>query len=136
MKTYLRLLSFAKPLSRFLVPFVLTSLVASVFGVLNFTLLIPLLSILFDKVDTAKMQSFLSQPAPSLATSPTDAFSYYFAQVFQEYGKIGALQFVCIVIVLSVLFSNIFKYLSVRQLESFKKRMVGRVREAVFLPTG
>ena len=135
MKTYLRLLSFAKPLSRFLVPFVLTSLVASVFGVLNFTLLIPLLSILFDKVDTDKMQTFLSQPAPTLATSPTDVFSYYFAQVFQEYGKIGALQFVCIIIVLSVLFSNVFKYLSIRQLESFKARMVARLREAVFSRT-
>ncbi|GAB4021729.1 ABC transporter ATP-binding protein [Spirosoma koreense] len=132
MKTYLRLLSFAKPLSRFLVPFVLTSLVASVFGVLNFTLLIPLLSILFDKVDAEKMRAFLSQPAPSLVTSPTDAFSYYFAQVFQEHGKVGALQFVCVVIVCSVLVSNLFKYLSIRQLESFKARMVARLREAVF----
>jgi subfamily B ATP-binding cassette protein MsbA len=135
MKTYLRLLSFAKPLSRFLLPFVLTSLVASVFGVLNFTLLIPLLSILFDKVDTKEMQAFLSQPAPSLSTSPTDFFNYYFAQVFQEYGKVGALQFVCIVIVICVLLNNLFKYLSVRQLESFKARMVAKLRETVFSRT-
>ncbi|CAN5501189.1 ABC transporter ATP-binding protein [soil metagenome] len=135
MKTYLRLLSFAKPLGRFLTPFVLTSLVASVFGVLNFTLLIPLLSILFDKVDTKEMQSFLSQSAPSLTTSPTGFFRYYFAQVFQQYGKVGALQFVCIVIVISVLLNNLFKYLSVRQLESFKARMVAKLREAVFSRT-
>ncbi|GAB4033127.1 ABC transporter ATP-binding protein [Spirosoma jeollabukense] len=135
MKTYLRLLSFAKPLGRFLTPFVLTSLVASVFGVLNFTLLIPLLSILFDKVDTKEMQSFLSQSAPSLTTSPAGFFRYYFAQVFQQYGKVGALQFVCIVIVISVLLNNLFKYLSVRQLESFKARMVAKLREAVFSRT-
>ncbi|SFD78606.1 ABC transporter ATP-binding protein [Spirosoma endophyticum] len=135
MKTYLRLLSFAKPLGRFLTPFVLTSLVASVFGVLNFTLLIPLLSILFDKVDTKEMQSFLSQSAPSLTTSPTGFFRYYFAHVFQQYGKVGALQFVCIVIVISVLLNNLFKYLSVRQLESFKARMVAKLREAVFSRT-
>ncbi|GAB2600052.1 ABC transporter ATP-binding protein [Spirosoma areae] len=135
MKTYLRLLSFAKPLGRFLTPFVLTSLVASVFGVLNFTLLIPLLSILFDKVDSKEVQTLMSQPAPSLLTSPADAFSYYFAQVFKEYGKVGALQFVCVVIVVSVLCSNLFKYLSVRQLESFKARMVSRLREAVFSRT-
>ena len=132
MKTYLRLLSFAKPLGRFLTPFVLTSLVASLFGVLNFTLLIPLLSILFDKVDTAGMQALMSRPTPSLTTSPTDAFSYYFARIFAEYGKLGALQFVCIVIVVSVALNNLFKYLSVRQLESFKARMVARLREAVF----
>lgn len=132
MKNYLRLLSFAKPLGRFLTPFVLTSLLASVFGVLNFTLLIPLLSILFDKVNAAQMQALLSRPAPSLTTSPTDTFQYYFAQVFQQYGKIGALQFVCGVIVASVLLSNVFKYLSVRQLEGFKARMVSKLRETVF----
>lgn len=135
MKTYLRLLSFAKPLGRFLTPFVLTSLVASVFGVLNFTLLIPLLSILFNQVDAKQVAKFLSQPAPSLATiatSPTKVFNYYFAQVFQEYGKIGTLQFVCGVIILSVLLSNLFKYLSIRQLESFKARMVATLRETVF----
>ena len=135
MKTYLRLLSFAKPLGRFLTPFVLTSLVASVFGVLNFTLLIPLLSILFDKVDTAQMNALMSQPAPSITSSPTDAFSYYFAQIFQQYGKLGALQFVCVIIVVSVALSNVFKYLSVRQLEAFKARMVARLREAVFSRT-
>ncbi|GAB4021071.1 ABC transporter ATP-binding protein [Spirosoma migulaei] len=135
MKTYLRLLSFAKPLGRFLTPFVLTSLLSSVFGVLNFTLLIPLLSILFDKVDAKQMQEFLSQPAPSLTTGPTEFFRYYFAQVFQEYGKVGALQFVCFVIILSVLLNNLFKYLSVRQLESFKARMVAKLREAVFAKT-
>ncbi|MVM35850.1 ATP-binding cassette domain-containing protein [Spirosoma sp. HMF4905] len=135
MKTYIRLLSFAKPLGRFLTPFVLTSLLSSVFGVLNFTLLIPLLSILFDKVDAKQMQEFLNQPAPSLTSGPTDFFKYYLAQVFQEYGKVGALQFVCFVIVLSVLFNNLFKYLSVRQLESFKARMVAKLREAVFAKT-
>ncbi|MDB5241693.1 MAG: antibiotic transporter ATP-binding protein [Spirosoma sp.] len=135
MKTYFRLLSFARPLGRFLTPFVLTSLIASVFGVLNFTLLIPLLSILFDKVDSAQMQVLLNQPAPSLTTSPATAFSYYFAQIFKEYGKVGALQFVCGIIVASVLFSNLFKYLSVRQLETFKARMVARLREAVFAQT-
>lgn len=135
MKTYLRLLSFAKPLGRFLTPFVLTSLLSSVFGVLNFTLLIPLLTILFDKVDAKQMQAFLNQPAPTITTGPTDFFRYYFAQVFQEYGKVGALQFVCFVIVLSVLLNNVFKYLSVRQLESFKARMVARIREAVFTQT-
>ena len=81
------------------------------------------------------MQKLMSQPAPSLLTSPANAFNYYFAQVFQQYGKVGALQFICVVIVLSVLFSNIFKYLSVRQLEAFKARMVARLREAVFSKT-
>ncbi|ADB42470.1 ABC transporter ATP-binding protein [Spirosoma linguale] len=138
MKTYLRLLSFAKPLGRFLTPFVFTSLLSSVFGVLNFALLIPLLSTLFNQVDTAQVKKLLNQPSPSFVaffTSPTKVFNYYFAQAFQEYGKVGTLKFVCVVIILSVLLNNVFKYLSVRQLESFKARMVARLREAVFAKT-
>ncbi|WP_421828959.1 ABC transporter ATP-binding protein [Larkinella sp.] len=134
MKTYFRLLSYARPLGRFLMPFLLTSMLASVFGVLNFTLLIPLLDVLFDKVDPAKLQALLSQPAPRLSfeTSPTDVFQYYFALFFRQYGKLGALQFVCGIVVTTVLLNNLFKYLSVRQLESFKARMVARLRETVF----
>ena len=134
MKTYFRLLSYARPLGRFLTPFLLTSMLASVFGVLNFTLLIPLLDVLFDKVDPAKLQALLSQPAPRLSfeTSPTDVFQYYFALFFRQYGKLGALQFVCGIVVTTVLLNNLFKYLSVRQLESFKARMVARLRETVF----
>ena len=138
MKTYLRLLSFAKPLGRFLTPFVLTSLLASIFGVLNFALLIPLLSTLFNQVDTGQMKQLLSQPVPTFAsffTSPTNVFNYYFAQVFQQYGEVGTLKFVCSIIILSVLLNNLFKYLSVRQLESFKARMVAKLRETVFAKT-
>lgn len=134
MKTYFRLLSYAQPIGRFLTPFLITSLLASVFGVLNFTLLIPLLDVLFDKVDPEELRKLLSQPAPTLSldTSPIDLFRYYFAHFFQEYGKIGGLKFVCVIVVISVMLNNLFKYLSVRQLESFKARMVARLRETVF----
>ena len=135
MKTYFRLLSYAKPLGRFIVGFLPTSLLASVFAVLNLTLLIPLLNVLFDQISPQERQTLLSQPAPDFSLNPSelaDLFRYYFVQYFQEYGRAGALQFVCVVIILSVLLSNIFKYLSVRQLETFKARMVAQLREAVF----
>ena len=134
MKTYLRILSYAYPLGRFLMPFLTTSLLASVFGVLNFTLLIPLLKVLFNQVTGDEITKILNKPAPtpSFDTSLIDVFQYYFARFFQQYGQIGALQFVCGIIVVSVLLSNLFKYLSVRQLEGFKARMVARLREAVF----
>lgn len=134
MKTYFRILSYARPLGRFLGPFLTTSLLASLFGVLNFTLLIPLLDVLFDKVNKDEITKILTKPAPTLSfdTSLTDVFQYYFAQFFQQYGQIGALQFVCGIIVVSVLLNNMFKYLSVRQLEGFKARMVAHLREAVF----
>ncbi|GAA4448455.1 ABC transporter ATP-binding protein [Nibrella saemangeumensis] len=135
MKTYFRLLSFAKPLGRFIALFLPTSILASAFAVLNLTLLIPLLNVLFNQVSPQEMQQVLSQPAPSFSLNTdqiTGLFRYYFIQYFQAYGRTGALQFVCIVIVISVLLSNVFKYLSIRQLENFKAKMVAQLREAVF----
>ncbi|MEZ0538422.1 ABC transporter ATP-binding protein [Fibrella arboris] len=134
MNTYFRLLSYGRPLGRFLVPFMLTSLLAALFATLNFTLLIPLLNVLFKQSSPEQLQAVLAQPAPafSLGTSPIDLFNYYFAQQFHLHGQLGALKLVCATVVASVLLSNVFKYLSVRQLESFKARMVATLRETVF----
>lgn len=135
MKTYFRLLSYARPVGGFIAGFLPTSLLASLFAVLNLTLLIPLLNVLFDQVSAEQRAALLSQPAPAFALDPgriADLFRYYFIRYFQENGRTGALQFVCVTIIASVLLSNIFKYLSNRQLESFKARMVAQLREAVF----
>ena len=134
MNTYFRLLSYGRPLGRFLVPFMLTSLLAALFATLNFTLLIPLLNVLFKQSSPQELQAVLSKPVPtlSLGTSPIDWFNYFFARQFQQYGQLRALKLVCGTVVASVMLSNIFKYLSVRQLESFKARMVATLRESVF----
>lgn len=133
MKTYFRLLAYARPVGGFIAGFLPTSLLASTFAVLNLTLLIPLLNVLFNQVSEAERAALMSQPAPSFSLDHlTDLFKYYFIQYFQAHGRDGALQFVCVTIIVSVLLSNIFKYLSTRQLESFKARMVAQLREAVF----
>lgn len=73
----------------------------------------------------------LPEPSASLDYL-IDVFNYYFGQIMQQYGRIGALRFVCAIIIASVLMSNIFRYLSARLLESFKVNMVARLRQAVF----
>ena len=42
MKTYFRLLSFAKPIEKFAIPYVIATLLSIIFGTLNLTLLVPL----------------------------------------------------------------------------------------------
>ena len=126
MKNYFRLLSYAKPLSGFIVPFVITAILASLFGVLNFTLLMPLLDVLFDKIAFEKVAK------PTSIFDIKNQFNFYFGQFLTQHGKFGALQFVCGVIAVSVLLGNIFKYISIRLLEKFKAKMVSNLRQAVF----
>ncbi|CCG98954.1 ABC transporter related protein [Fibrella aestuarina BUZ 2] len=133
MNTYFRLLSFGRPLGRFLVPFVLTSLLAALFATVNFALLIPLLNVLFNQSKLADFQS--ANPRPESLLDGVGWFNYYFSYFFHQYGQVGTLKFVCAMVVSSVLLSNLFKYLSARQLENFKARMVATLRESVFSQT-
>ena len=130
MKTYLRILQYARPLGQYVVPFLFFSILASLFGVLNFTLIQPLLDVLFDKVGATDVARFSQKPASYFDLAQW--FSYGVGQAVQAYGKLGTLRVVCATIVGSVLLSNIFKYLSVRILESFKARTVANLRQAVF----
>lgn len=133
MKTYWRLLSYASPLRKFVAPFFVTSFLASLLGIVYFSLLIPLLDVLFKQVDTNIVASQLVKPAFSFSADyPKGLFNYYFNSYMAENGRLGALQFVCVLIVIAVFFSNIFRYLSSRFLENFKVNMVSRLRQAVF----
>ncbi|WP_028525174.1 ABC transporter ATP-binding protein [Runella limosa] len=130
MKIYWRILQYARPLSRYVGPYFFTSLLGSLFGVLNFTLIQPLLDVLFGK---AKIPSQLVFPSFRFdAAYLVDLFQYYFGHAIQQYGKLGALQFVCGAILLCVFLANVFKYLSIRIIENFKAHTVAQLRQAVF----
>ena len=48
MKTYFRLLSFAKPIEKFAIPYILYTLLYVIFSSMIYPLLIPLLNTLFN----------------------------------------------------------------------------------------
>ncbi|MDP2187423.1 MAG: ABC transporter ATP-binding protein [Sphingobacteriaceae bacterium] len=131
MKTYFKILSFARPLRNFIPRYLLLSLLSIVFGIFNFTLLIPLLNIIFDTVETAPER--LAMPEFSLSAGYIKAaFNYYFYDILQAKGKFGALQFVCGVVLFTVLMSNVFRYWSQRVLTGMRTMVVMKLRQALF----
>ena len=75
MKTYRRLLKFAKPYHIFVVPFFVFALIAVFFSVFQFALIIPLLNFLFDNQTAESLQRY--------ATAPEFSFSaVYFKDLF------------------------------------------------------
>ena len=62
-------------------------------------------------------------------------FYYYFYQVISLYGRLGALQFACAAIVVSVILANIFRYLSQRVLKTVEAQTIASLRQAVFEKT-
>jgi len=131
MKIYFKLLSFAKPFNRFVPKYFILAVLAVIFGLANFTLMIPLLNVIFEKVEVV---TIVTKPEFALNLDYFKAiFNFYFASIFKTYGQVGALQFVCVVIVLSVFLANLFKYWSQRVLTSMRTHVVKNIRESLFL---
>ncbi len=131
MKTYFRVLGFARPLGAIVPQYVILTLLHVVFSVINFTVLIPLLEILFDQTEGARSVTEL----PDFSFSDKylrDVFYYYFGSVINEYGKLNALYFVCGVILTSVFLSNIFQYLSSLALGRMRVNVITNMRNSVF----
>ena len=133
MKTYLRILQYARPWALFLPQYLLYTVLTIIFSIANFTLIIPMLSVLFDKADKVQVQApdHVASFRPTL-TWVTDTFQYFFAQMLAGRGKLGALAFVCGVVVISVLLSNVFRYLSLRLLAKVRARVIQNLRRDLY----
>ena len=130
MKTYFRLINFARPLGKYLPEYLVYTILGVVFGLLNFTLFIPLLNLLFT---TYPVKEVVELPVFTFTIDYfKDLFNYYFYTIIRDGGKIAALQYVCLVIFCSVLLSNLFKFLSQRVLTSVRTKVVKNIRETVF----
>lgn len=130
MKTYLRLLSFAKPFGGIIVKYTIFSLMSIIFGLINFTLVIPLLNVLFAQDSTT-----IATEKPDFHFGINyflDLFSFYFNKVILENGTIGALVFIVVLLIISSLLKNGFKYFSLRIEAQTRARVVKNIRETVY----
>lgn len=126
MKTYFRLLSYAKPIQKYAIPYIVCTLITVIFGTLNLALLAPLLQTLF------------SADSKEIVEKPEDwydfikHFNYLAYQADLKYGAYGALKMVCGAIIASVFISNLFRYLSQRVMENLRIHTLLNFRKAVF----
>ncbi|MCC8088371.1 MAG: ABC transporter ATP-binding protein/permease [Rikenellaceae bacterium] len=132
MKTYLRLLGFAKPIEKYAIPYFFFILIYAVFNTVVFVMLIPLLETLFN---SSGMIEVVTRP-------PVFEFSmdyvqklvnYWLYQLYgSEYDMMGILMLLSALIVASALLSNTFRYLAQRTMEGFRIHTLKRMRNTVF----
>lgn len=136
MKTYFRILAYAKSIRK-LVPFYCMSIILAItFGLINFSLLIPLLEVLFSQTSAADALVGLKKPSFYLSLVYfKDLFRYYFMNVIATQGKVTALYFVCIVIITSVLLTNIFRYIADIIVAEVRTKIVYNLRTELFAKT-
>lgn len=126
MSTYFRLLGFAKPIEKYAIPYFFFTVLSTVFNTLNLALLAPLLSALFK--DSAGIQ----KTPPESWTDIMGWLEYSTFQIQAKFGQLEALQWICGAILISVLMSNAFRYLSFRVMESFRIHTLLNLRNSLF----
>ena len=127
MKTYFRLLSFAKPIEKFAIPYILYTLLYVIFSSMIYPLLIPLLNTLFNSNGPVVLAA-----KPHGLMDVTGWFKYYMGYFVKTQGEFGALRFVCVVIIITMLIGNGFRYLSARTMENLRLHTLLNLRRSVF----
>ena len=128
MKIFFRILRYAPRLNLRLTQFFLFAILGVLFNAVYLALIQPLIDILFNEAEVEAVQY------PEFALSPDyfrKLYDYYYMNAFTEYGPLRALLFICLLIVLFVLLSNVFRYLE--RLTASKVRVVGESRNQVTL---
>jgi subfamily B ATP-binding cassette protein MsbA len=127
MKTYFRLLSFAKPIEKFAIPYVIATLFAIFFNTFLFTLLGPLMQALFLKHSNIPVKVTESKGALNFLGQ----FNDYMSSVIAD-DKIYALKVICAIIIITVFLSNFFRYFSQRFMEDLRVHTLLNMRKTVF----
>lgn len=132
MKTYWRLLGFAKPLEKYAIPYFFYTLFYALFNLMNFMLIIPILSTLFG--GEAAMAPVREMPPLEFSTAwLEDAIRYLIYVVYGEsYEIIDVLTMLAAIIATSALLSNTFRYLGQRTVENMKIRALQRLRNQTY----
>ena len=105
MKDFKRLLAYAKPYRRFWPGYLILSILSVIFGVVNYALIDPLLTVLFqpETIDVEVVK-------PAFAFDPAyfeEMFSYWLTKVMSASGMLNGLMFVCAFFVVASMLSNI-----------------------------
>lgn len=130
MKTYFRLLSFAKPIEKFAIPYIIYTLLYVVFSSMIYPLLVPLLNTLFiDNTCTTTAATVVHKPG---FMDVTGWFRYYMNYFITVEGRWGALKFTCSVIIITMVIGNLFRYLAARTMENLRVHTLLNLRRAVF----
>lgn len=140
MKTYFRLLSFAKPIEKFAIPYIVFTLLYVLFSSMLYILLPTLLNTLFGNTSSQTVAMATQFVAHNAAANGAPAkwydlsawFKYYLHYFIKTHGQWGALQFVCALIIICMLIGNMFRYLSARTMENLRVHTLLNLRRKVF----
>lgn len=133
-KTYFRLLSFAKPLSRYTIPYFFFAALHAVFNTFNYAMIIPILDAMFSANSSFEFVPVYTFPALQFDAEGFNAilsyfYTIFFGAYFQQIKFLGLLGGVTIAM---NLLSNLFRYAAAMTVETLRVNTLQRMRDEIF----
>ena len=135
-KTYLRLLNFAKPLSRYTVPYFFFAALHALFNTFNYAMIIPIITTMFKSGDSQEvMVAITSFPGIEFSEQGFSDLLCYIYGIFFGEGEIDRVKFLMLLGIVTVcmnLFSNLFRYASAMTVERLRVNTIQRMRDEMY----
>ena len=124
MRYFLRIIKYLKPYTPYAVLNILSNIISVLFSLVSLTMVIPFLGILFET-----QEKVYNPPPLSLsATAIKENFYALVSSVIDDKGKVEALMFICILVLVTFFFRNVFRYLALFFLTPIRNGIVHDLR--------
>lgn len=128
MKRFSRILFYLRSQKRNIVLYVTFNLLSILFSLVSLTMLAPFLQMLFGKEKLLNVQPKWEFSATGLL----DYLKYQISQFITQHSEVYALGAICVIIVVSIFFKNLFTYLSFRVLAPMRNYVMTKLRSDLY----
>ncbi len=128
MEKYKKILKYLTPYRLRIFYNLIFNLLAAVFAVFSLTMIAPVLGVLFDN------QPVVEDPVPFALSveSVQQNFNYYVSMLIDNQGAFSALFFIGLIIIVTSLFKNLFRYLAMFHLAATRTGVVKNIRNTLY----
>ncbi|MCC7301058.1 MAG: ABC transporter ATP-binding protein [Bacteroidia bacterium] len=134
MKYIVRVFSFVRNYKKYAALNILFNILFAVFSLFSLTLLKPFLDVLFY-ANEEQYRTILEKGDPGFSLSASgvvDAFNYHITRLVTEEGKLQALIFICVFVLVMIFFKNLCRYMAMFYLAPIRNGVVKDLRNEVF----
>ena len=133
-KTYLRRLNFAKPLSRYTIPYFFFAAFHALFNTFNYAMIIPILNAMFESDGGFGFQPLYEFPGVEFSEAGfTAILSYFYTCVFgASFSAVRFLALLGVVTITMNFLSNAFRYAAAMTVERLRVNTIQRMRDDMY----
>jgi subfamily B ATP-binding cassette protein MsbA len=137
MKNIFGILPYVKGYWKYAIWNIVFNVLSVLFSVFSIALLFPFLQVLFSN-DNSKLTELIAKGKPAFHFSTNailDNINYALAQNTLDHGKGHVLSLICIFIITTFVFKNLFRYLAMYSLAPIRNGVVKDIRNKIFKKT-